>query len=457
MLNDQERVKKQFILKLYEYLAIKNPYWRGRHLMQLIQSPEKTQNFFYQYSYSLLAPIYATFVLGVIEQIKEKRIQNVYFLAREGELFMKIFEKMAPYYLKKEIFPEIHYLYVSRKSTALAAVANGLSYELAVIPLYNAKQKGIASIFQVYGLPFETLTPIAQKFGFSNIEEPIYDFYDSRLLNLLTHIPFQKIVCKHAIKNKQLLKQYLTQHRFFEKKQVAFVDIGWNGTIQKFIQDTFVETPDFPHVHGLYMAYVDGLQYTFVPEKSSVMGILYDERDKEPTNDAFKYFEELFEESARATHATTIGYTEKQGIVHPIFQNDLSHSRRQEIIQNKQLQQSHQGILDSVDELIKAIKNTQYNFLDIKPFILTMVERSIVFPQKEEVNQLLAVSHSEDFGTDVLMDFAHDRIHFRQAIRNPWHFLKILRHSNWRYAVLSDVNIPASKTLLRLFDILRRF
>lgn len=65
-----------------------------------------------------IAPLYVSFVFMVLKDAKERGIQNLYFLSRDGLIFYKIAKVM------EFIFPDIslHYLYVSRKSLYLPSI-----------------------------------------------------------------------------------------------------------------------------------------------------------------------------------------------------------------------------------------------------------------------------------------------------------------------------------------------
>lgn len=67
-----------------------------------------------------IAPIYVTFVYLILADAKQKGLTDVYFLARDGQIFFHIAKVF------KTVFPEIgiHYLYVSRKSLYLPSLVN---------------------------------------------------------------------------------------------------------------------------------------------------------------------------------------------------------------------------------------------------------------------------------------------------------------------------------------------
>jgi len=454
-LNDKEYQRTKYILKTYNKLSAHNPYWRGKHLLHLIRPILKERDFFYRYGFSFLGPVYSTFVYGVSELIKKYKIRKVYFIAREGELFYYLFKLFSSDFFKDDM-PEIRYVYLTRKSTALASAHKGLSHEKAIIPLYNPKQQGLFSIFNTFGLPMDELTGLAEEHGFRNIKEPIIDWHDKRFKCLLEDRRFQDIVVKCALSDKRLLEKYLSQEGFFEDKQIAFVDIGWNVTIQKFIQDAFIDRIDFPHVYGLYLGFRDGIKHDLNKNKNTIIGVLYDERLKNPSERIISRFEEIFEEGARAFHPTVVGYREdiRSGLIEPVFKDDSSYDRRVELANHEKLVKLRNGVIDFSSEFQRAIHLTGYTFEDIKPFILTLIERCIAFPNSEETDHLLTLTHSEDFGYENIMDFSNYRMKSFKLLLNPFKLLKLIRSSHWSYGSARSSNIPLINLLLRIYDII---
>lgn len=454
---DKSHLRKKYILKTYNKLAAENIYWKGRHLLQLIRPPLEKKDFFYDYGFSFLGPVYSTFIYGVISKIKEKKINNLFFIAREGELFMKLFRVFSPHFFGDQV-PDMRYVYLTRKSTALASAYTGLSHEKAIIALYNPKQKGLYSILNVFGLPLTEFLHIARRHEFHDIEEPIYNWHDQRLLNFLGDHEFQDKLIKFALKDRELLERYLNQEGFFGSDKVAFIDIGWNATIQKFIQDAFIERKDYPHVYGFYLGFRDGIKHNLNREKNTIEGILYDERNNSPCEQVMSRFEEIFEEGARALHPTTIGYRvdNKTNVVVPIFKDDSSLDRTIEIQHNKKIEMIQEGVLDFSKEFIRAIRVTGYSFEEIRPFVLTLIERCVAYPDEVETDNLLNLTHSEDFGYENVMDFNSDRISNLKFFLKPHLLFLKIRTSNWAFGTARSTQIPGINIFLRLYDIMWR-
>ncbi len=454
---DKAHLKKKYVLKTYNKLAAENIYWRGRHLLQLIRPPVGT-DFFYNYGYSVLGPAYCAFVYGAIDKVKQHAVDLLFFVAREGNLFLRLFKIFAPRFFNKDKIPDAKYVYLTRKSTALASAYKGLTHEMAIIPLYNPKQKGLLSILNVFGLPEKNFRHLSERHGFSKIDEPLYNWHDKRLINLIKDSEFQGKVREYAFMNRALLEKYLTQLGFFSTKKVAFIDIGWNATIQKFIQDAFVDRDDYPHVYGIYFGFCNGIGHRFDEKKNTIFGILYDERTANWSERVMNRFEEIFEEGARDLQPTVIGYKydENSSQVQPVFKDDSSYDRQIEIQHNKKIKKIQEGVIDFASEFIRAIRLTGYTFEDIKPFISTLIERAVAFPNKEETDYLLNLTHSEDFGYDNVMDFNSDRINNLRIILDPGLFLSKIKNSNWPFGSARSSGIPGINIFLRLYDIIGR-
>ena len=457
LLRETEEFRRRSILKKYHHLGTIQDYWKGRSLLQIstccYQKPREGLNdFYFKYGYEILGPIFSVYIQGVIEQIQKEKIGNIFFLARDGYLLEKIYNLMAP-----ELMPQWFgqttnsYLYLSRQSTAPAALRSGMDKQLALLALYNPKQQGLKSILKSFSLQLEDFCEIADRYGFDPIDAPITDWNDRRLLNFLNDVTVQKLMCKHGLVHTDLLYRYLDQNGFFANRKVAVIDIGWNGTIQYFLGQAFSELEECPHVYGHYFGYCGGIPYAF-SEKNHIHGVFYDERRGCSSERAVMGFEEIFEDSCRACHASTSGYKlTETGEVVPVFGEEGSSDRLAEKSSDDYVLKLQEGIMAYVSEYLRAQRLTGYKFSEIKPFMVTLAERAIAFPRKNEVECLSRLSHSENWGHDNVMDLTEVRMD------NFWlNIRKSLRTSNWRNGTVAHHAGIAGLFLFRVLDILRK-
>ncbi len=274
---------------------------------------------------------------------------------------------------------------------------------------------------------------------------------------MLNDPEFQHTVKQYTRENHDLLYQYLEQHDFFNQKKVAVIDIGWNGSIQKFFEDAFGDRDDYPHVFGLYLGFIGGIQHSHNQDKNTIVGVLCDERGKPRPEDVFSRFEEIFEEGARALHPTTIGYQKATDNNHikPVFKDESSQDRVAELRANSHIEQFQTGIIDFTAEFARAIDLTGYNFDDIKPFMLTLAERAVVFPTPEEIEKLMQLGHAVDFGTSNIMDFRDEKLDSWLALFRPRRLFRKLAMANWKYGTARSLGIPGFNMIIRFYDLIK--
>ncbi len=436
LLDSPDEKYRRAISRKYARLSANHDFWKGRHFVQIAFSTqygceESKQKFYQQYGYNTLSPIFCSFVHGLIRYIEENEIQHIYFLARDGYLIQKIYDKLV-----EQIAPgqkqrvKSDYLYLSRQSVAPASVWDGMDHLNATLPLNNPKQQGLLSILKAYCLPVEEFLELATLHGFEEIDQSLSK-NDPRLSAFLADENVQRIIKDSGIAAQNILQQYLKSHGFFEHKRVAFIDIGWNGTIQYFTSQAFGNREDYPEVAGLYFAYCGGISFPF-QATDTVKGFLYDERNKDPSERIVVGFEELFEESSKGCHATTIGYKKtSDGRVEALFKDDDSFDRQEEKKCDPLVLRLQQGILDFIPVYLDAFCLTKYDFTMLKPFMLFLVERAVAYPNIEEVQKLTNLTHTEDWGHNNVMDLGKIKYDiFWRDIRGA------LKRSNWNYGTM---------------------
>jgi len=453
--------KRRYYLKTFYTFGKNRPYWRGKHLLEVtkaISHPVNCKSWYKKYGYNHLGPLFCTYTAGIVEKIRDLNIDHVFFLARDGYLLQKIFIQFQNKLLNSGISSvNCTYAYLTRKTTAAAAIAAGMSHSQAIVGLYNPKQKGLYSILKTYSLPVKEFIEPAASHGFKKINEPIHNWNDPRLLSFLEDTNVQDKIRIHAAANRNLLKQYLSQIGYFDYSRIALLDIGWNGSIQYSISNAFKNASDItlPETWGLYFGYISGIPYQF-SHKDHIEGIMFDTREQHANSKLCDHFEEIFEESTRSTDATVTGYRYVNNHSHvlPVFKQPIKPDRKAEIRSNPSIIEMQDGILQLVEQFIDALNITAYTADDIKPFMRTITERLIVYPKRKEVDMLTRLSHSEDFGGDNIMDLNNIKYSHNNIFKLP--FLKEhLNRSDWKYGSYVSMGMRSFLPLIRLYDLIK--
>lgn len=431
-------------------MAAAGGVWPGRRFFEIVDfrmrhdaaCQRACEDFFHHYGAHVLGPAFAAFLLGLVEKIAAVKPDKVFFLARDGYLFERMYTRWRELQRDTTDWPQAVYVYASRRVVATASVAEGLSPEQAVVAFYNPKQQGLLSVLKTFGLPVEDFATFAREHGFDDIAQPLHDWRDPRLLAFLADARVQSRIRARGAAARDRLQRYFAQQGFFGCARVALVDIGWNGTIQKFLRDSFGARPDYPDVHGWYFAFVAAMHGDFgMGERIS--GLMLDARRSNPFERTPMDFEEIFEQGARSGEATTLGYADADGRVVPVLKDDGAPDRQGEIACNPLIERFQQGVLDHLDHFHAAWKLTGYGFDEIKPYVLGLLERAVVYPTREEIAEIGRLVHTEDFGHDHTLDIAAAPIGYRDFLR-PRRLYHRLRTQTWKFAALAGLgHLPA--------------
>jgi predicted HAD superfamily hydrolase/glycosyltransferase involved in cell wall biosynthesis len=424
--------------------------WHGRRFFEIVAQhqrlkPEQTaahpttneQSFFFEYGRDVLGPAFCGFTLGLVERLRAWQPDKVFFLARDGYLFQKLYQQWQTLDTSSEPLPEAVYTYASRRVVASAAIAEGMSHAQAIVGLYNPKQQGLLSILKTYGLPLDDFREHAAEHGFSAMDAPLHDWHDPRLLAFLEDARVQSHIRSFGQQARAHLENYLEQLGFFRCERAALVDIGWNGTIQKFLGQAFALREDLPDIRGYYFAFV-GKMHDTSAQSDTIEGLLTDARHNNPCENIPGEFEELFEQGARALEATTLGYRRMDdGTIIPILKADDSPDRQEERLCNPMIAAMHQGALAHLPHFHAAQQLTGYRFAQLKPYLQALLERAVVYPTQEEIHHISQLAHTEDFGHDHVLDIGNRDLGWWSILRHPRRFLYELRIAPWRYAMLA--------------------
>lgn len=450
-LRDTRNLQRRQEVYTLQWLAGRNRFWKGRHLLHMIP-PAHGNDFYHRYGYDRLGPVFCGFMLGVIEEVRRRKIGKVFFLAREGYMFHLLYQKMAPFFDRN--LPSGDYLYLSRKSVFLPACLQRVSRSTLNTVLCNPKQKGLQSLANALGIPPEEFDGIACRFNLATVDQPIVGWTEEQFATLLRDAEFTEIVGRHAQAAHALLREYLKQQGFFGDVPIALVDIGWSGTIQNALKEAFKDEMEFPPTVGYYMSFNAGLKYDFGP--GEVKGVLYDKFSSPPDHNVFALFEELFENGARASHGTTTGYRKDAatGRVEPVLRKDDAPDRVAERAFETHVQALQKGVLEFADGFVKAARLTGYRFDEIKPALMEIAARSVVHPDKNEAEHFLNLVHAEDLGSDNVMSFSEYRLPGPRTFLRPRRLLRLLRRSNWLYGTARTLGVPGFNHLLRRVELI---
>lgn len=235
-------IKTDYIMALKNKIStvkVKTKTYTGNSLLDVFLSNHKSNssNFYYDFGYSNFGPLLYGFCLWLKENVKKNDIDNIYFLARDGYIIKKAYEM---------IFGEldnIYYLEASRRSLRVPYLSqkNSIDEMLEELPL--PRQTNMIQIFDALGLELDIYSDKIKENGYS-----VERFYlrekvlkEEGFKNLISSI--KDDIIANSISENEALKNYLKKNNFSRKN--AIVDIGWGGSMQKYLRNIFNTLPGY--------------------------------------------------------------------------------------------------------------------------------------------------------------------------------------------------------------------
>lgn len=202
------------------------------------------------YGYEVLGPVLYGFCKWLHEDVVKKRIHNIYFLSRDGGIIQKAYNCLyGPEAIKNT------YLYASRRTLFTPQLWLNNNVDNFVSQFHYNFKWNIKKICDWLGLSEKSCIQTWIECGFDTEEVILNERLnsDSRFLNF-----YDKLKDVIAINSKNEYETYLKylEHVGF-RDDVAIVDIGWKGRMQKNLDIIMNSAGANVDIHGYYVGLYD--------------------------------------------------------------------------------------------------------------------------------------------------------------------------------------------------------
>jgi hypothetical protein len=190
----------------------------------------------------------------------------------------------------------------------------------------------------------------------------------------------------------------MEEQGFFDQPDVALVDIGWLGTIQRFLHRAIAHRGDAPRCHGLLFGATRGVPYPTTPH-NSITGIIYDWDRFDLASSTILYNRDLFEEMCRAPYPTLNGYrlTDEAKGYELVFRHEDDAIGQAEKEQDRFFAPLQEGILAGVEQYAAAAVILGYRLNDVRPWLNYLLVSRMAFPKTKEIQEICQHHHLDDF------------------------------------------------------------
>jgi predicted HAD superfamily hydrolase len=431
-----------------------NPSWEGARWVEMITPDSDARqsanvDLSYAMGYFVLGPVLVNFIHQVIDRITRDNAELVLFPAREGFILREIYQKLANR-IETDRLPPCEYIFLSRQSTFLASVK--VVGEREIVRGLQT-QPTLRKLLKKLSLDPSQFEILAKEYGFNGLDDRIdRPGIDDRLDGFLSNAEFQRVLSTERDILRRLLYDYLKQFKFWDYSNIAFVDVGWTGTIQESLALAFADKPEWPLINGYYLALLNRSKAQRQDTKNSnFSGIFYDYRYSD-NRTGIGRFTELLENATRAPHATTVGYKrEHNGKVLPIFRTVSTASYNAEQVDRHLVASLQAGILDYTESYSNSLmfqtKPPEAN----QEFIVRLLDRLVRYPTKNEAQILKDFVYTNDFGGLLFMPGTNRPVATddnntpeRNASDRKYYFI-------WPEGFYAAARIPGLTTLFNLY------
>jgi hypothetical protein len=347
--------------------------------------------------------VIGAFIQRLAEKTLQDKIPHIYFLSREGWMFQKFWKRAIPHIYPTTKLPTVSYLYMSRMALAGASCAyQGLTKDNVAIAFLPAGNRDFRDVCRIFKLDVEKLAPHLARhhLALDTAISPVY-----RETTIKSALCFQELLEDEAFQDEvrtqtrpynDALIKYLEQEHFFDQEDVAIVDIGWLGTIQRFLYEAVGHRADRPRFHGMLLAATRGVPFPARLD-NALEGLLYDRDRFDLGGSAILYARDLFEEACRAPHPTLNGYRLTADGCELEFRTQEDATGVAEQVQDAYFAPLQQGILDAAPCFGAAVSVLGYQSQDLKPWLNHLLVAKLAFPKTSEVQNIRHRHHLDDF------------------------------------------------------------
>lgn len=250
---------------------------------------------------NFVSSIYIPYVKFIFYEAQKRNIKDIYFIARDGHILYEIAQE-----LKETEKINLIYLEISRKSLFPCFFYKADFEELQFI-LNQTTEMTIAEALTYIGINNDCFfEKISSKF---NLQQRVDETIVPDLAAFLEST-FKKDILENSTNKRSLFVDYLKQVGFWNKKELALVDVGWVGST-RYCLNRILQNENQEKIKTFYWGFKrrltqfpdDGLLFIF-NKLNGPVGVL----------DAW-----LIENYASAnSQGSTIGFAQKQNVIYPV-------------------------------------------------------------------------------------------------------------------------------------------
>ena len=246
-------------------------------------------DYYYRFGYNKFGIALYEYVRWIYNKLIEKKIDKVYFFSRDGYIMKKAFDLINNNQKIKS-----YYLEVSRRSLRVPILWMNPEFDDIINELPATKKMSIKTFLFSLGLEKKDYISTLKNMNMDLEQE--FDFYaisNNKKVRSLYNALKEKVI-KNSKEEYKLLVEYLKSKDL--KDKFAVVDIGWSGSMQRFLEQT-LKKMNIPHnVYGYYIGIEKNcVKNLKINPNLNIEGFWFDLKNRKNDYDYRQSFVGLFE------------------------------------------------------------------------------------------------------------------------------------------------------------------
>lgn len=263
---------------------------------------------YYKFGYQKFGKFLWGYVKWLHKNFQDKKLKKIFFFSRDGYIMKKAYDLL--YHNVQDNIKD-SYLEVSRRSLRVPILWLNSSFGNYINMISPSKLITIQSFFDGAGLDISKYQDLLKKYDLK--KESSFDRKE-----VLSNIKLKKLysallpdIIQKSKNEYNLLQLYLKQERVYGR--FAIVDIGWGGSMERYLTQT-LNALKIPHdIYGYYIGVADYYKKNVQSFPLNMKGYLFDFKNNKVAVDKRSSFVGLFESLFLEQDGSVEKYTKKGG------------------------------------------------------------------------------------------------------------------------------------------------
>lgn len=372
-----ERVNPAVIRSLVKTDDLEASLLAGLFVRANLRPAGEHADYWHSTGYHIAGPLAYAFTAWIAKRARELDLDEIFFLARDGALPSKIYEKYFADVASKYIYASRRMFFVPSitklDDDTIRFLTNG---EINTPALEFFERLGI-------GVPDGLEADLVEQFGDSQL--PIESAAQMQHITRLFR-KYESWLISAADRERQSLQAYLKSVDFIDANRKAIVDIGWQGSTQKYLEKLEI---DSENLFGLYLGLSErafnsgrneGFAYTYgLPNKNRAV-----------INNCKEYFELILS----SAHYSVNSIKSNGNCQAPEYATQNAFEDERLAITAR----VHAGALEYCDDYIDLARKLSLGVSTVE-LALTPSNTVLSEPTSADIEMIGKIHHAKGFGT----------------------------------------------------------